>query len=239
MCDERNAINGAIQALLANGLDGIRHEFEDEQGRGGECELRVFRAKSVLVLICSHLGGAAGVSITNAAPAPWEQAEDEHLESGDDRVVWIEHSATTRTDGQVSHQFEQVIPAADSRGGVKWKQLGVHIVGGTRTPEITGDLEDVSFEIRGNRRDRLLFAVEEDGADIDDDDGLADREGSYVQVSARGDVEIIVLHPDQTDFVDVGEVHPQEFAVRAQALAMEHAANNGVRVNPGIVAVEA
>lgn len=240
MCEERKAIQGAIQAVLDNRLDTSLHEFENDQGQEGSCELRSFRSAGVLVLICSHVPGAQGISITNAAPAPWEQAEDEICDASDNKVVWIEHSCTSRPDGQVSHQFEQVIPISDSRGGVKWKPVGIHTTGAATQGD---DLDEAiaPFDVHGTQSHQLLFGLEDEGVELDADDDVEDVDAgsSYIKVTARGEVEIVVLPENRATFVDLEDVQPKERVIHAQALAARHAASYGVRVDPGVVAVVA
>lgn len=85
----------ACRALMDGGLEHSLQEIEYEEGlHGGTCEARHARLADgkTVVIFCSEASSRPGRSaITNAAPAPWEAAEDEIDLSDSDTVVWVEH----------------------------------------------------------------------------------------------------------------------------------------------------
>lgn len=241
MCKERDAIKAAIAAVVAGELPSQSHAFETDSGREGTCPLRIFRAEGVLVLVCSHGEGASGMSVTNAAPAPWEQAEHEHAEADDDLVVWLEHVPSLGDRGQPRHQFDRVVMETAARGlqgTVKWRALGIH--DGPETPEAQRgvDESDSPFLIRGKAHQELFFMLAGEGEvdDLDDEEEESSRT-SFVKVSLEGSVDSVTLSPERTAFIDLGEVQPRVRAKQAYALAAEFAARTGNVVDPGVVAI--
>ena len=241
MCTERDAIKAAIAAVVGGQLGPIAHEFETEEGRAGTCPLRLYREDGVLVLICSHGMDATGVSVTNAAPAPWEQAEHEHVEAGDDLVIWLEHVPSHGDRGQSRHQFDRVVMETAARGlqgAVKWRALGIHDGPEAPVQQRGVDESDSPFLIRGKAHQELFFMLAEEGEvdDLDDEEEGSSRT-SFVKVSLDGAVDSVTLSPERTAFIDLGEVQPQVRAKQAYSLATEFAARTGDVVDPGVVAI--
>lgn len=241
MCRERDAIKAAIAAVVGGQMDAIAHEFETEEGRAGTCPLRLYREDGVLVLICSHGTDATGISVTNAAPAPWEQAEHEHAEAGDELVIWLEHVPSLGDRGQSRHQFDRVVMETAARGlqgTVKWRALGIH--DGPEAPEAQRgvDESDSPYLIRGNAHLDLFFMLAEIGEDDDlDEEEAESSRTSFVKVSLDGTVNSATLSPERTAFIDLDEVQPRVRAKQAYALAVEFAARTGNAVDPGVVAI--
>lgn len=241
MCRERDAIRAAIAAVVAGELPSQPHAFETDSGREGTCPLRIFRAGGVLVLICSHGDGASGMSVTNAAPAPWEEAEHEHAEAADELVVWLEHVPSLGDRGQPRHQFDRVLVETTARGiqgAVKWRALGIHDGPEAPDPQRGADESHGPFLVRGNAHEDLFFMLAEAGEVDDLDDG---EEGisrtSFVKVSLDGAVDSVTLSPERTAFIDLSDVQPRVRAKQAHALAAEYAARTGNVVDPGVVAI--
>jgi hypothetical protein len=110
----------AIAALLAGELeaDAVLMHYWDSAGRRAQCRLRSFRSAATTVLICTELRDNPGASITNAAPAPWQVAEDVvDLEA---TVIWLEHYAP-ESDGRSEHTFDRV--GLDAAGLATWRHL--------------------------------------------------------------------------------------------------------------------
>lgn len=114
----KQAISSAISAYLAGVLPRTRIEYEDGARRTGDCEFSAFHDGDITVLICSELAANAGPSITNAAPAPWESAQDETELRG--TVIWVEHYGPA-SDGRIEHAFDLV--TADAHRVPRWQHL--------------------------------------------------------------------------------------------------------------------
>lgn len=110
----------AVAALLAGTLDAgaQRLSYCDSSGRRSHCHLRHFRQDDVSVLICTDLADNPGTSITNAAPLPWQMAEDQ-VELAT-TVVWLEHYGP-ESDGRRHHTFDRV--TVDRLGMAQWRHL--------------------------------------------------------------------------------------------------------------------
>lgn len=118
MSTQANVIKNAIAAFTRNELPKTELEFSPERGRDGRCLLSIYAEGDWSVVICSEFAGNEGQSITNAAPAPWEAAEDEADLA--QNVLWLEHYGPD-SDGRREHVFDQV--TLDSSRRPCWKRV--------------------------------------------------------------------------------------------------------------------
>lgn len=115
-----NDESNAIAALLAGELE-ISAEtlsYEDDAGRAGRCKVRVHEGSDYTVIICTEITDNPGPSITNAAPTPWQWAEDDI--ASEKPFIWIEHYGP-ESDGRSVHQFDRV--AIGPGKAATWKHL--------------------------------------------------------------------------------------------------------------------
>lgn len=114
-----NPVQQAIRAFIEGALESTSERIDfDSPTSSGECEMRHFRQGNHLVIFCTDIEDNPGMRITDAAPAPWEAAEDALSESGD-QVTWVEHR---KGDGAVEHIFDEVT----IRGRVPaWRRLSI------------------------------------------------------------------------------------------------------------------
>lgn len=111
-------IQSAIRALVGGELTATTLSYTAGRGVDGECNLFVYEEGDFTVLICSERAGNPGLSVTNAAPAPWQCAEDEI--SLREKVIWLEHYGPA-SDGRDRHDIDQV--TVDRMGTARWRRI--------------------------------------------------------------------------------------------------------------------
>ena len=112
-------LKNAIRAMLAGDLEETLLSYDPERGRSGHCTMRVYQEGDCTVLVCTERRDNDGMSITNAAPAPWEAAEDEAPLGSN--VAWLEHYGPESGDGRAEHVFELV--TLDVARTPRWKRI--------------------------------------------------------------------------------------------------------------------
>lgn len=111
-------IQSAIDAFVAGTLSPTLLPYGSDRGVSGECDLYVHQLGEFTVLICSERADNPGASITNAAPAPWECAEDEVALT--EKVLWLEHYGPG-SDGRARHDFDHV--TAERGRNARWRRV--------------------------------------------------------------------------------------------------------------------
>lgn len=81
----------AIQQFLNGALEGTRYTqyYDVPGGKEGCCSVVFLLHDDVLYIFCESSADNTGMSITNAAPAPWEAAQEEISEQRA-REIWLE-----------------------------------------------------------------------------------------------------------------------------------------------------
>ena len=120
--------NTAIKQFLQGSLESTclpAHAYEAQNGRAGICEMRYLVISGKLVVFCTEIAENEGISITNAAPSPWEQAEDV-IDIAYDSTIWIEHTGPQTSGRHQDHTFELL--TVERSGRLNWKHLSRHSI---------------------------------------------------------------------------------------------------------------
>lgn len=81
----------AIQAFLTGSLESTRYTqyYDIPGGKEGCCEVVYLVQADTVFIFCAASVSNTGLSITNAAPAPWEAAQEE-IAALWSRAIWLE-----------------------------------------------------------------------------------------------------------------------------------------------------
>lgn len=117
---EQAVLDIAIAALVDGALDedAVELGYATFDKRTGRCRVRAYHQDQISVVFCTEIDANPGVSVTNAAPAPWHAAAtwfDLH-----EHAVWIEHYGP-ESDGRREHTFERV--SVDNTGTPVWNHV--------------------------------------------------------------------------------------------------------------------
>lgn len=225
---EREFALQVAQQLVSGDLDASltpSFSFVAANGKPGACDMRWFRSAEgdLLAIICTERKDNAGISITNAAPAPWQDAESE-LVASDEQVIWLEHRGPdTSVNGD--HEFDLVI---DATPVPKWKPLVRHPAPLARHAPTLAEakeaesLSDTRFHSLGKTFGVIYFGLEDE--DHEEMDG-------YVRVDTDGRVDLVMDDPEAGIATTIADVGPRQVASNAYLLANAFARERGARIN--------